>query len=66
MKLSKDRIGYYYELLDRLSCIADNFENNIVNHDSDDILSYDEKMKVCMAIADAYQLVGQRICEVEE
>ena len=66
MNLDKDRYGYYHELLDRLHCMCEIFDVTIINHDSNDILSSEDKNRIISVIADAYQLVGNRICEVEE
>jgi len=66
ISLNKDRAGFYHEILDRLSCMCNIFEANIIEHDSDDILPEYEKLAIQKVIYDAYQLVGERICNFEE
>ena len=57
---------YHHELLDRLYLISDMYYEYICNHNSDDILSKEEKEKMQSLLYDQYQLVGARIVEREE
>ena len=57
---------FYHELLDRLYLITDMYNNYICEHNSDDILSQEEKQKMLSLLWDQYQLVGSRIAEIEE
>lgn len=52
---------FHHELLDRLYLIADMYNDYIVEHNSDDILSQEEKQKMLSLLWDQYQLVGSRI-----
>lgn len=56
----------HHELLDRLYLITDMFNDYIVEHDSDDILSHEEKQQACQYLWDLYQTVGERIYEKEQ
>ena len=51
----------YHELLDRLYLITDMYNDYIVEHDSNDILSKEEKEKMCKLLWEQYQIVGNRI-----
>jgi len=55
--------GFHHELLDRLYIIMDMWNDYIIEHNSDDILSKEEKEKVMNVLCDTYQLVGSRIGE---
>lgn len=57
---------FHHELLDRLYLITDTYNNFICEHNSDDILSQEEKQKMLSLLWDQYQLVGSRIAEIEE
>ena len=50
----------HHELLDRLYIITDMYNDYIVEHDSDDILSKEEKQKVLDILHEQYQSVGAR------
>ena len=52
---------YHHELLDRLHCICVMFEEIILNHNSDDIYSQDEKNSDLMYLSAIYQKIGNRI-----
>lgn len=52
---------FHHELLDRLYLITDSYYNFIVEHESDDILSKDEKERMLNLLHEQYQLVGARI-----
>ena len=52
---------YHHELLDRLYMIADMYNSFICEHNSDDILSKEEKEKMLSALWEQYQLVGGKI-----
>ena len=54
---------FHHELLDRLYIIMDMYNSYIVEHDSDDILSKEEKEQMQKLLWDQYQLVGQRTFE---
>ena len=56
----------HHELLDRLYLITDMFNDYIVEHDSNDILSHEEKQQVCQYLWNLYQTVGERIYEKEQ
>ena len=51
---------FHHELLDRLYMITDMYNSFICEHDSDDILSKEEKEKMRSALWEQYQLVGAR------
>lgn len=53
--------GFHHELLDRLYIIMDMWNNYIIEHDSDDILSKEEKQEIMDILHEAYQKVGARI-----
>lgn len=53
--------GFHHELLDRLYIIMDMWNNYIIEHDSDDILSKEEKQEIMNILHEAYQKVGARI-----
>ena len=62
---------FYHELLDRLYIIADMYNSYIVEHETEDynddkILSKEEKEKMLKLLWDQYQLVGNRIGELED
>lgn len=57
---------FHHELLDRLYIIMDMYNSYIVEHDSDDILSKEEKEQMQKLLWDQYELVGQRTFEREE
>ena len=57
---------FHHELLDRLYIITDMYNDYILEHNSDDILSKEEKEKMLNLLAEQYQLVGSRIAEREE
>lgn len=52
---------FHHELLDRLYLITDMYNDYIVEHNSDDILSQEEKQKMLSLLWEQYQLVGSRI-----
>lgn len=54
---------FHHELLDRLYMITDMYNSFICEHDSDDILSKEEKEKMRSALWEQYQLVGARSFE---
>lgn len=56
----------HHELLDRLYLITDMFNDYIVEHDSNDILSHEEKQQVCQYLWNLYQTVGERVYEKEQ
>ena len=56
----------HHELLDRLYLITDMFNDYIVEHESNDILSHEEKQQVCQYLWNLYQTVGERIYEKEQ
>ena len=51
---------FHHELLDRLYMITDMYNSFICEHDSDAILSKEEKEKMRSALWEQYQLVGAR------
>lgn len=57
---------FHHELLDRLYLITDMFNDYIVEHDSNDILSEQEKQEAVQYLWNLYQIVGSRISEKEE
>lgn len=57
---------FHHELLDRLYLMTDMFNSYIVEHDSDDILSHEEKQQACQYLWNLYQTVGERIYEKEQ
>ena len=52
---------FHHELLDRLYLISDMYNDYICEHNSDDILSQEEKQKMLSLLWEQYQLVGSRI-----
>lgn len=56
----------HHELLDRLYLITDMFNDYIVEHDSNDILSGEEKQAAVQYLWNLYQVVGTRISEKED
>lgn len=54
---------FHHELMDRLYLITDMYNDYICEHDSDDILSKEEKEKMRSLLWEQYQLVGQRTSE---
>lgn len=56
----------HHELLDRLYLITDMFNDYIVEHDSNDILSLEEKQTAIQYLWNLYQIVGARISEKED
>ena len=58
--MSKDVNLFHHELLDRLYMITDMYNSFICEHNSDDILSKEEKEKMRSALWEQYQLVGVR------
>lgn len=52
---------FHHELLDRLYLISDMYNSFICEHNSDDILSQEEKQKMLSLLWGQYQLVGSRI-----
>lgn len=56
----------HHELLDRLYLITDMFNDYIVEHDSNDILSEQEKQEAVQYLWNLYQIVGSRISEKED
>lgn len=57
---------FHHELLDRLYLITDMFNDYIVEHDSNDILSEQEKQEAVQYLWNLYQIVGSRISEKED
>lgn len=51
------------ELEDRLYLMSDMYHDYIIEHDSDDLLSPDEKQAMFKLLWEQYQLVGKRIYE---
>ena len=56
----------HHELLDRLYLMCDMYNDYIVEHDSDDILSKKQKEKIRDLIWEQYQLVGAKIDKEED
>lgn len=56
---------FHHELLDRLYLITDMYNDYIIEHASDDILSKEEKEAVVRMLWDQYQKVGQRLFDME-
>lgn len=57
---------FHHELLDRLYLILDMYNDYICEHDSNDILSQEEKDNMRSLLWDQYQLVGARISDNEK
>ena len=57
---------FHHELLDRLYMITDMYNSFICEHNSNDLLTEEEKDKVLGILWDQYQLVGERIAKNEE
>jgi hypothetical protein len=53
--------GFHHELLDRLYIIMDMWNDYIIEHNSDDVLSKEEKQEVMDILSETYQKVGARI-----
>ena len=64
--MNKEVNLFHHELLDRLYMITDMYNSFICEHDSNDLLTAEEKDKVLGILWDQYQLVGERIAKDEE
>ena len=54
-----------HELLDRMYIIVDMYNNYIIEHGST-LLTQEEKKTMLSKLWEQYQLVGQRISEIDE
>ena len=64
--MNKEVNLFHHELLDRLYMITDMYNSFICEHNSNDLLTEEEKDKVLVILWDQYQLVGARITKNEE
>ena len=64
--MNKEINLFHHELLDRLYMITDMYNSFICEHNSNDLLTEEEKDKVLGRLWDQDQLVGERITKNEE